>query len=101
MRKCKDCLHWTGWIEPPETAVPVQADFCRVHREHLNGVAVMLGCDDFWPKDGAKCKDCRFATKYDGVKAVKNSQLVTCHLNNGVPTYPFGKHFCEKWRAKE
>ena len=97
MRECKSCLHWTGWLEPPDVSVSIQAEYCRVHREHFNGVNHLLGCDSYWPRDGAKCETCRFATE----QTPPDDQVV-CHLVAQTdPPFFYKTWFCENWKARE
>ena len=90
MRECKGCLHFVDDYAP----------WCLKHRDGLH----LYGCDDHWPKDGAKCETCRF-----------HDENWTCHLSRHVHIKTKGLTFsvearairtndgwfCENWRAKE
>lgn len=99
MRKCEDCLHYSG-KKIVIAGADVDAEYCIKHIFCIPLKDSMLhyfGCDDFWPKDGAKCETCRF-----GTEMVPPGDQVVCHLwsQDAEPFY-YKVWYCEKWRAKK
>ena len=77
MRECEGCLHYRD-------------NYCLVHQSEK-----YKGCESYWPKDGAKCRECRFWWTYG------NADAGLCfHSSHDRPTVG-GKEFCANWRAKE
>lgn len=86
MRNCEDCLHFCP-ADNENTA------YCKVHRWWPD----LRGCDEFWPKSGAKCETCRFGTMNR-----KNEGMITCHRAFQIDDDPvfYADWFCEMWREK-
>ncbi len=97
MRKCQDCLHYSG-EKIVLAGVDVTAEYCSKNIFCIPLEDSMLryfGCDDFWPKDGAKCETCRFGSVDE-----EFDDTVLCHLSKRSGTH-VKDWYCEEWRAKE
>jgi len=95
MRECKSCLHWKSHEYPNQGMFNFV--YCQKHRMAPSEAVQLYGCDDYWPKDGAKCDECRFSFNHQ-----LQSDCVECHHTaNLMETVCRKKWFCENWKARE
>lgn len=93
-RECKNCIHM--WRDDNDGI-----NWCQKHRNVICQdtvvKSILIGCDDFWPKDrNPRCDECRF---YVGITA--NSPVGARHGECHVKGEEHSKDwFCENWRAR-
>lgn len=91
-RACKNCIHM--WRDDN-----YRVNWCQKHRNVICQdtvvKSILIGCDDFWPKDrNPRCDECRFSRPGDDEPSV-----IFCFHTNG-PAAAGIEHFCENWRAR-